>query len=122
MWRKVVRDGAREGGGESGPNPQPLSQRLSGLRPYTSEGSEALEDVGKLSTDTPSPADVGGKKQEGDARASDLRLNEPEDAPKGPGEDNISPTRGPPKTPKRTKASSPQPSGVSAEYRGESAC
>ncbi|CBJ30526.1 Serine/threonine-protein kinase SRPK1, putative [Ectocarpus siliculosus] len=110
VWRKVVRDGAREGGGESGPNPQPLSQRLSGLRPGTSEGSEALEDVGKLSTDKPSPADSGDKKQEGEARASDLRLNEPEDTPKGPGEDNISPMRGPPKTPKRTKASSPQPS------------
>ncbi|CAM9500353.1 unnamed protein product [Ectocarpus fasciculatus] len=111
VWRKVVRDGAREGGGETGPNPQPLSQRLSGLRPDTSEGSEAFEDVGKLSTDTPSSADSGDKKQqEGETRASDLRLDEPEDTPKGPGEDNSSPTRGPPKTPKRTKASSPQPS------------
>lgn len=118
MWRKVVRDGAREGGGETGPNPQPLSHRLSGLRPDTSEGSEAFEDVGKLSTDIPSSADSGDKKQqEGETRASDLRLDEPEDTPKGPGEDNSSPTRGPPKTPKRTKASSPQPSDVSAEER-----
>lgn len=104
VWQEVVRDGARSGGGDSGPSPQPLSQRLSGLVPGMSEGGKS-QGVDNLAQDTPLKEETDG---------GDLRLDEPVDVPQGPGEDSGSPTRGPPKTPKRTKASSPQPSDVSA--------
>lgn len=104
MWQEVVRDGARSGGGDSGPSPQPLSQRLSGLVPGMSEGSKS-QVVGNLAQYTPVKEEETG--------GGDLRLDEPVDVPQGPGGDSGSPTRGPPKTPKRTKASSPQPADVS---------
>eukprot|EP00752_Nemacystus_decipiens_P009400 g8403.t1 len=101
VWREVVRDGARSGGDECGPNPQPLSQRLFGLKPQAGAGNAALY--------SPSPVACGGNNSKGEIRKDDLRLDEPVDVPQGSGEDT-SPTRGPPKTPKRTKASSPKPS------------
>ena len=110
VWREVVRDGARTGGGESGPNPQPLSQRLFGLKPQ--------EGVGNVAPCAPSPAVYDGKKPEGETGTAGLRLDEPANVPQGSGEDT-SPTRGPPKTPKRTKASSPKPSEVRADTEEE---
>lgn len=111
VWQEVVRDGARTGGDDSGPSPQPLSQRLSGLIPGSSEGikSQSQEGVDNLVQDAPLKVE---KVEE--TGGGDLRLDEPVDVPQGPGEDSGSPTRGPPKTPKRTKASSPQPADVSA--------
>lgn len=114
MWREVVRDGARTGGGESGPNPQPLSQRLLGLKPDTSQGSRPQEGAGNVAPYAPSPVCDGNKSKGEDTGTGGLRLDEPVDVPQGSGED-ISPTRGPPKTPKRTKASSPKPSEVRAD-------
>lgn len=110
VWREVVRDGARAGGGESGPNPQPLSQRLFGLKPQ--------EDARDVAPFAPSPAVCDGKKSAGETGTGGLRLDEPVDVPQGSGGDN-SPTRGPPKTPKRTKASSPKPSEVRADTQEE---
>lgn len=104
VWQEVVRDGARTGGGDSGPSPQPLSQRLSGLTSGMSEGSKSQEGAENLAKYPQLEEETGG---------GDLRLDEPIDVPQGPGEDSGSPTRGPPKTPKRTKASSPQPADVS---------
>lgn len=113
VWREVVRDGARTGGGDSGPSPQPLFQRLSGLEPGTPEGSKS-EDVDSLAQDAPLVSDPKEPEEE-ETGGGDLRLDEPVTDPQGPGDDSGSPGRGPPKTPKRTKASSPQPSDVSAD-------
>lgn len=110
VWREVVRDGARTGGGESGPNPQPLSQRLFGLKQQ--------EGAGNVAPYAPSPAVCDGNKPQGETGTGGLRLDEPVDVPQGSGEDT-SPTRGPPKTPKRTKASSPKPSEVRADTEEE---
>lgn len=110
VWREVVRDGARTGGGESGPNPQPLSQRLFGLKQQ--------EGAGNVAPYAPSPAVCDGNKPQGETGTGGLRLDEPVDVPQGSGEDT-SPTRGPPKTPKRTKASSPKPSEVRTDTEEE---
>lgn len=107
VWRKVVRDGARNGGGESGPNPQPLSQRMFGLKPEEGAGNVAPPGVSDEEKSTGDKTGTGG-----------LRLDEPVDVPQGSGEDN-SPTRGPPKTPKRTKASPPKQSEVRAATKNE---
>lgn len=106
VWREVVRDGARTGGGESGPSPQPLSQRLLGLKPQ--------EGAGNVVANAPSPSVCDGKKSTSETGTGGLRLDEPVDVPQGSGEGD-SPMRGPPKTPKRTKASSPKPSEVRAD-------
>lgn len=120
MWREVVRDGARTGGGESGPTPQPLSKRLLGLKPDTSQGSKPQESARNVAPRAPSPSVCDGKKSKGEETGTDgLQLDEPMDiVPPGHGGDH-SPTRGPPKTPKRTKASSPKPSEVRADTEKE---
>lgn len=124
MWREMVGDGAQTGGGESRLNLQPLSERLSGLRPDTSEGSGNRRGVGDSASDTPQTA-VGGtnkpgeedgeKKTDAKSAVSGLTLDEPVGVSESPREKNNSPTRGPPKTPKRIKGSSPQPSDVSSD-------
>lgn len=111
----MVRDGARAGGGKAGPNPQPLSQRLSGLRAATAGEMEA-GDIGCLTSDAPSKGVEQGEEKEGGAGAAGLRLDGPGEPPRGPEEDNGSPSRGPPKTPKRNKASSPQLTDVSVGF------
>lgn len=109
VWREVVRDGARAGGLEAGPNPQPLAVRLSGLPSVPAQRS----------VDESEPPDEkrrGGattravtKKLDSQEKAEDLTLDEEV------GKDNGTPTRGPPKTPKRNKGSSPQLANVSVQ-------
>lgn len=121
VWREVVRDGARAGGGETGPNPQPLSQRLSGLKPDTSvreaevpQAAQAQDaEVSALAGPSAELAQTG-KPDEGQVSMAGLRLDNPVEAPWDQEADvGGSPARGPPKTPKRNKASSPQLSDVS---------
>lgn len=111
IWRAVVRDGARAGGGETGPNPHPLSQRLAGLRGGALTAKEVLGD-GELeksaeNSTAESVVDIGGEGE------GSLRLDVTDENPRGPEGDCGTPTRGPPKTPKRNKTSSPQQSDVS---------
>lgn len=120
VWREVVRDGARAGGGETGPSPQPLSQRLSGLKPDAAADTAAREaEVGKdeVSALAVLSAEVAQteKTDEGQASGVDLRLDNPGEAPWDQEGDVNSPARGPPKTPKRNKASSPQLADVSED-------
>lgn len=126
VWREMVRDGVHPGGGESRPSLQPLSQRLSGLRPDLSKGSEDQGDMRDSTCDRPliavcdtkKPEKENEKKPEDEKSAvSGLTLDEPIGIPESPGDKNNSPTRGPPKTPKRIKGSSPQPSDVSLDTR-----
>lgn len=123
VWREVVRDGARAGGGETGPSPQPLSQRLSGLIPDTAADTTVREaKVGKdaeVSALAVLSAEVAETKKPDEEQASgvDLRLDNPDEAPWDQEGDVSSPVRGPPKTPKRNKASSPQLSDVSEDAR-----
>ncbi|CAM9466325.1 unnamed protein product [Scytosiphon promiscuus] len=118
-WRKMLRDGANSGGGESTLNLQPLSERLLGLRPDKSESSGDRSGVRDPASgtqltavcDPKKPEEDGEKKQEDKKSAvSGLTLDEPSGIPGSPGDKSNSPTRGPPKTPKRIKGSSPQPS------------
>ncbi|CAM9336516.1 unnamed protein product, partial [Hapterophycus canaliculatus] len=120
VWREMVRDGARPGGGEPRLNLQSISQRLSGLISDTSEGSEDRRGVCDPASDTPLTVVCATKKPEKDdgkekpedekSAVSGLTLDEPIGVAEIPGDKSNSPTRGPPKTPKRTKGSSPQPS------------
>lgn len=113
VWREAVRDGARSGGGDMGPTPQPLSQRLSGLMPGAAGGDDVLEEMVVLTSDVPPTAVVETEESEKEqARGGDLRLDDPGEKPQGPEAGSGSPNRGPPKTPKRNKASSPQLSNV----------
>ena len=110
-----MREGARSGGGESGPHSQPLSQRLSGLKLGNSEGSDLPEGVENLTSNASSSEGCDAMKSEAKETKSDgLRLDEPAEVSEVH-EEHSSPSRGPPKTPKRTKASSPKPSDVSAD-------
>lgn len=132
VWREVVRDGARAGGGETGPSPQPLCQRLSGLKPDTAADTAvdtaaadtAVREAGVgqdtevsalavTSAEAPQPE----KPDEEQASGVDLRLENPEEAQRDQEGDVTSPARGPPKTPKRNKASSPQLADVSEDVR-----
>lgn len=120
VWREVVRDGARSGGGETGPNPQSLRDRLDGLRADPKREIEAEQVVEPLASDAP-PVDGGeAMLEEGREGGSegDLRLDGPGDVPRVPEGSLGSPMREPPKTPKRNKASSPQLSDV----RGSKEC
>lgn len=118
VWREVVRDGARAGGGETGPSPQPLSQRLSGLKPDTMVGEAEVPQDAKVAALAGPSADVAQteKPDEGQASMVGLRLDNPVEAPWHQEGDIGSPVRGPPKTPKRNKASSPQLSDVSRTH------
>lgn len=128
VWREVVRDGARAGGCETGPSPHPLSQRLSGLKPDTADDTAVREaEVGQdaeVSALAVLSAEVAQteKPDEEQASGADLRLDNPDEAPWDQEGDASSPARGPPKTPKRNKASSPQLSDVSTRCHCESEC
>lgn len=114
VWREV-RDGACSGGGETGPIPQLLSRRLEGLKAANSGGSGA-PDLAEVRVSGERATAISGEvKGEEHASGGDLRLEDPGDKPLGLQGDTGSPTREPPKTPKRTKASSPQLSDVSAD-------
>lgn len=125
MWREVVRDGARTGGGEAGPSPLPLSQRLAFFRPGPTQKNEVLESLDTLVSDAPPSVKAGGGEGGREKRAEnesdgDLRLNDRGGKPEGLAADSSSPTRGPPKTPKRNKVSSPQLSDVSVDILSSS--
>ena len=135
VWREVVRDGARAGGGETGPSPQPLSQRLAGLKPDTA--GDTADDTAVREAEVGRDAEVSAlavmsaevaqtdKPDEEQASGADLRLDNPnpnQDAAPWDQGDASSPARGPPKTPKRNKASSPQLSDVSASFHCECEC
>lgn len=108
-----MRDGARAGGGETGPNPQPLSQRLAGLRGGALTAKDMLGD-GELekSAENSTAESVVDVDVDGEGDGS-LRLDVTDENPRGPEGDCGTPARGPPKTPKRNKTSSPQQSDVS---------
>lgn len=107
-----MRDGARAGGGETDPTPQPLSQRLAGLRGGGLTGKKVSGDV-ELG-DSASSSTGGAVADIGEEGGGNLRLDVTDEIPRGPEGDCGTPTRGPPKTPKRNKTSSPQQSDVSA--------
>lgn len=112
MWRGVVRDGARTGGGEAGPTPQPLIQRLSGLPIDTVQGRAISETPGERRPPAvgavAAAAEEASKSSGGKLRLDPAKDNDVRGADGG----NGTPPRGPPKTPKRNKASPPQLSEV----------
>lgn len=98
VWRDFPVDDTLSKDGASIPRPQPLSRRLSelkssGAHPKTEEPDAG---VGFLTSDAPSNAGETCNKDH--TNEGDLRLDG----------GMTSPMRGPPKTPKRNKASSPQ--------------
>lgn len=98
----------------SGPHPKPVGQRLAGVFPRVSE-----EETNSVNTSVHAPtsakmADSQGI-EHGEAAGNHLRLDpEKNDGPKDQ-DDGGTPPRGPPKTPKRNKGSSPQVSNVRAD-------
>lgn len=119
---EVVRDGARSGGGEFALHPQPLAQRISGLNHGNCGGSSSQEIVENSASNASLPKGCDTvKSDENESKSDRLRLDEPAEVSEVHEEGN-SPSRGPPKTPKRTKASSPKSSDVSTgklNFRGK---
>lgn len=101
---------------DPGPKPRPLAQRLSGAR---HEGADAETGVDEAGADHLPAYSVGdATTSEGGAKnLTGLRLESTKDKESGDiDDDGGTPPRGPPKTPKRNKGSSPQVSNVSAPF------
>lgn len=123
MWRGV-QDGVPPTEPDVGPSPQPLAQRLSGSLELAKDKPAAVSVVSDRSSDDDRAVEsITPEEAEGQDGAENLRIDAHADGDVADLEfDNGTPPRGPPKTPKRNKASSPHDDDVRCYAFDEPGC